>query len=152
MIESLQALFDRLCRGYPSAPALDAEDRLSSFYVRLIRLRQGRMTFSQHMELIALSGWVTALLACVVWDQNDRETAETARATAHRFAAEIGHSKLRAWTYELDAWFALADGRYADATSIAEAAQSIAGLNVAAGGSDRVRRISHAHQCELVLR
>jgi tetratricopeptide (TPR) repeat protein len=128
-IESLQALFDRLCRDYPSAPAPDLQDRLSSFYARLIGLRQGRMTFSQHRELIALSGWATALLACVVWDQNDREAAETARATAHRFAAEIGHSELRAWTYELDAWFALTDGRYADATSIAKAAQSIAGDN-----------------------
>jgi len=89
-----------------------------------VPVRQGRVTFSQHRELIALSGWVTALLACIVWDQNDHEAAETARATAHRFAAEIGHSKLHARTYELDAWFALTDGRYADATSTAKLARA----------------------------
>jgi len=129
MIETLQALFDRLCRDYPSAPAPELQERLRNFYARLIRLQHGRMTFGQHRELIALSGWAAALFACVVWDQNDREAAETARATAHLFAAEIGHSELRAWTYELDAWFALTDGRYADATSIAKAAQSIGGDN-----------------------
>ncbi len=61
-----------------------------------MRLRQGRMTFGQHKELIALSGWATALLACVDWDMNEREAAETARAATLRFAKEIDHPELMA--------------------------------------------------------
>ena len=89
------------------------------------------MTFGQHKELIALSGWATALLACVDWDMNEREAAETARAATLRFAKEIDHPELMAWSYEIQAWFALTEGRYSDVTSIAKAAQSIGGENSA---------------------
>jgi tetratricopeptide (TPR) repeat protein len=82
-------------------------------------------------ELIALSGWVTALLACVDWDMNECDAAETARAATFRFAKEIGHSELIAWSYEMQAWFALTEGRYSDVTSIAKAAQTLGGENSA---------------------
>lgn len=130
-IESLYTIFDKLCRDYPSASAPELQQKLKRLYARLMRLRQGRMTFAQHKELIALSGWVTALLACVDWDMNEREAAETARAATFRFAKEIGHSELIAWSYEMQAWFALTDGRHSDVTSIAKAAQTIGGENSA---------------------
>ena len=130
-IESLYTIFDKLCRDYPSSPAPDIQQRLKRLYARMMRLRQGRMTFGQHKELIALSGWVTALLACVDWDMNEREAAETARAATLRFAKEIDHSELIAWSYEIQAWFALTEGRYGDVTSIAKAAQNIGGKNSA---------------------
>jgi hypothetical protein len=79
-IESLYTIFDKLCRDYVSSPAPELQQGLKRLYARIMRLRQGRMTFRQHKELIALSGWVTALLACVDWDMNEREAAETARA------------------------------------------------------------------------
>ncbi len=62
---------------------------------------------------------------------NEREAAETARAATLRFAKEIGHSELIAWSYEIQAWFALTEGRYGDVTSIAKAAQNIGGENSA---------------------
>jgi len=130
-IESLYTIFDKLCRDYPSSPAPDIQQRLKRLYSRMMRLRQGRMTFGQHKELIALSGWVTALLACVDWDMNEREAAETARAATLRFAKEIGDSELIAWSYEIQAWLALTEGRYSDVTSIAKAAQNIGGENSA---------------------
>lgn len=130
-VESLYTIFDKLCRDYVSSPALEVQQGLKRLYARIMRLRQGRMTFAQHKELIALSGWVTALLACVDWDMNEREAAETARAATLRFAKEIDHSELIAWSYEIEAWFALTEGRYSDVTSIAKAAQSIGGENSA---------------------
>jgi tetratricopeptide (TPR) repeat protein len=128
-IESLYTIFDKLCRDYVSSPALELQQGLKRLYARIMRLRQGRMTFAQHRELIALSGWATALLACVDWDMNEREAAETARAATLRFAKEIDHKELIAWSYEIEAWFALTEGRYSDVTSIARAAQSIGGEN-----------------------
>jgi tetratricopeptide (TPR) repeat protein len=130
-IESLYTIFDKLCRDYVSSPAPELQQGLKRLYARIMRLRQGRVTFGQHKELIALSGWVTALLACVDWDMNEREAAETARAATLRFAKEIDHSELIAWSYEIQAWFALTEGRYSDVTSIAKAAQSIGGENSA---------------------
>lgn len=130
-IESLYTIFDKLCRDYVSSPALEVQLGLKRLYARIMRLRQGRMTFGQHKELIALSAWATALLACVDWDMNEREAAETARAATLRFAKEIDHHELMAWSYEIQAWFALTEGRYSDVTSIAKAAQSIGGENSA---------------------
>ncbi len=130
-IESLYTMFDKLCRDYPSLPARELQRKLKQFYGHIMRQRQGKMTFGQHKELLALSGWATALLACVDWDLNQREAAETARAATLRFAKEIGHSELSAWSYEMQAWFALTEGRYSDVTSIAKAAQTIGGENSA---------------------
>ena len=89
------------------------------------------MNLAQYKELVALSGWVTALLGCVEWDTNQREAAETARSATARFAGEIGHAELTAWSYEMQAWFALTEGRYSDVTRIAEAGQAIGGENSA---------------------
>jgi tetratricopeptide (TPR) repeat protein len=130
-IETLYTIFDKLCRDYPSVAAPELQQGLKRLYSRIMRLRQGRMTFVQHKELIALSGWTTALLACVDWDMNEREAAEAARAATLRFAKEIGHTELMAWSYEMQAWFALTEGRYSDVTSIAKAAQTIGGGNSA---------------------
>lgn len=130
-VESLYTIFDKLCRDYPIAPAPELQQKLKRLYARMMRLRQGRMTFAQHKELIALSAWVTALLACVDWDMNERDAAETARAATFRFAKEIGHAELTAWSYEMQAWFALTEGRFSDVTSIAKAAQTIGGSNSA---------------------
>ncbi len=130
-IESLYAVFDKLCRDYPSAAAPDLRQRLKRLYSRVMKLRQGRITLGQHRELIAISGWITALLACVDWDMNEREAAETARNATFRFAQDVGHSELVAWSHELQAWFALTEGRYGDVTNIASAATAAGGENSA---------------------
>jgi tetratricopeptide (TPR) repeat protein len=130
-IEGLYAVFDKLCRDYPSVPAVELQRKVKKLYRRLMSLRQGRMTFGQHKELLALSGWATALLACVDWDLNQREAAETARAASLRFAKEIEHGELTTWSFEMQAWFALTEGRYSDVTSIAKAAQTLGGENSA---------------------
>ena len=130
-IESLYTVFYKLCRDYLNVPAAELRRKLKRLYFHVMQLRQGRMTLAQHADLIAISGWITALLACVDWDMNQREAAEAARYASLRFAKEIGHSELTAWSYEMQAWFALTEGRYGDVVRTAQAAQSIAGENSA---------------------
>jgi tetratricopeptide (TPR) repeat protein len=130
-IDSLYAIFDKLCRDYPSVAAPELRQKLKRLYGRIMELRQGRITLAQHKELIAVSAWVAALLACVEWDMNEREAAETARNATLRFAKEIGHSELTAWSYEMEAWFALTEGRHGDVTRIARSGQEIGGENSA---------------------
>ena len=95
-IEGLYTLFDKLCRDYPSADAVELRQRLKRLFAKIVQLRRGRMNLAQYTELVALSGWVTALLGCVEWDTNQREAAETARSATARFAGEIGHTELTA--------------------------------------------------------
>lgn len=126
-IEALQVTFDKLCRDYPSAGAVDLKVGVQRLYTRVMRLRDGRATFDQHKDLMALSGWLTALHSCVDWDMNRREAAETARAATLRFGTEIGHTELIAWSRELETWFALTEGRYRDAVNIAAMASATGG-------------------------
>jgi tetratricopeptide (TPR) repeat protein len=130
-IDGLYAIFNRLCQDYPSAAAPELRQKAKRLYSRVMQLRQGRITFAQHRELIAVSAWVAALLACVEWDMNEREAAETARSATLRFAKEIDQAELTAWSYEMQAWFALTEGRYGDATRIASAGQEVGGENSA---------------------
>ena len=74
---------------------------------------------------------MAALLSCLEWDMNEREAAETARSATLRFAKEIDHAELTAWSYEMQAWFALTEGRYGDATKIAKAGLDVGGENSA---------------------
>jgi tetratricopeptide (TPR) repeat protein len=62
---------------------------------------------------------------------NEREAAETARNATFRFAQDVGHAELIAWSHELQTWFALTEGRFSDATSIASRAQAEGGENSA---------------------
>jgi tetratricopeptide (TPR) repeat protein len=130
-IDGLYAMFHKLCQDYPSAGAPELRHKVKRLYSRVMHLRQGRITLSQHRELIAVSAWVAALLSCVEWDMNEREAAETARSATLRFAKEIDHAELRAWSYEMQAWFALTEGRYGDAARIAQAGQEVGGENSA---------------------
>jgi tetratricopeptide (TPR) repeat protein len=124
-IDVLQSAFDKLCRDYPSADATELKLGVQRLYSRVMQLREGRITLDQHKDLIALSGWLTALHSCIDWDMNRREAAETARAATLRFGTEIGHGELIAWSRELETWFALTEGRYRDAANMAAMATSM---------------------------
>jgi hypothetical protein len=54
-----------------------------------------------------------------------RAAAEATRVAARQLGAESGHSEIVAWTYEMAAWFALTQGRYADVISNARVGQAI---------------------------
>jgi tetratricopeptide (TPR) repeat protein len=90
------------------------------------RLLEHRPTLGQHRRLLVAAGWLSVLLAQLLFDAGDREAAEASRDAAFRLAGQAGHAELAAWAVEALALWALADGRYRDALELAQAGQDLA--------------------------
>ncbi|MBV9448968.1 MAG: hypothetical protein JO345_24025 [Streptosporangiaceae bacterium] len=120
-LELLASSTDRLCREYPTVDprVLSGEARSSLRFVT--DLLGKRVTLRQHRELVVIAGWLSALLACTAYDAGDRLTAETARIMTRQFGEHADHSELVAWSFEIAAWYALVEGRFADCAALCEA-------------------------------
>ena len=90
------------------------------------RLLEHRPTLGQHRRLLVAAGWLSVLLAQLLFDAGDREAAEASRDAAFRLAGQAGHAELAAWAVEALALWALADGRFRDALELAQAGQDLA--------------------------
>jgi transcriptional regulator with XRE-family HTH domain len=131
-VEMLQASADGLCRDYPTVDAhiLSGQARTHLDYVT--GLLGGRVTLAQHRDLLVVAGWLSALLACTCYDTGDRSAAETARRMTRQFGEHAGHGELVAWSFEIAAWYALVEGRTAQAVALCEAGLAQAGTSNAA--------------------
>jgi tetratricopeptide (TPR) repeat protein len=127
-LDTLQEAAELLCRAYPSASAAELRTRTKQRLTYVSRLLQGRLTLSQHRELLVTIGWLALLLGCVHYDLGEREQAEAARQAAYQAGLQAGHGEIIAWSYEMAAWFALTEGRYHDVVDYARAGQQHAGL------------------------
>jgi transcriptional regulator with XRE-family HTH domain len=90
------------------------------------RLLQGRLTLGRHRRLLVAAGWLSLLLARLHFDAGDREAAEADRDTALRLACQADDGELAALAVELLACWALADGRFGDALTLARNGQDLA--------------------------
>ncbi|WP_133061592.1 hypothetical protein [Streptosporangium minutum] len=130
-LEALSEAVDLLCRAYPVVSAATLRDRTQKRLAQVNGLLGGRITLAQHRELLAITGWLTALLGCVHYDLGEREEAETARRAAYEMGRQVGHGELMGWAYEMSAWFALVEGRYEDVVTAARMGQAVAGQSSA---------------------
>lgn len=128
-LEALEEAADLLCRAYPSAPALELRKRTKQRLAYVLRLLDGRLTLSQHRELLATAGWLSLLLGCLHYDLGEREHAEAARQAAYQMGKATSHNQLMAWAFEMAAWFALVEGRYRDVIQFAQSGQREAGVS-----------------------
>ncbi|MYS79854.1 hypothetical protein [Embleya scabrispora] len=120
-IDAIAASVDRLCRAYPymSAPELHRQARQGLRFVT--GLLEGRTTLRQHRELLVAVGWLFLLSGCLEYDMGHRRMAEVSRAAALNVGIEAGHGEIAAWSWEMEAWFALTQGRYSDVLAAVEA-------------------------------
>ncbi|SNT58790.1 hypothetical protein SAMN05216276_10714 [Streptosporangium subroseum] len=130
-LEALAEAVDLLCRAYPVVSAATLRDRTQKRLAQITRLLSGRITLTQHRELLVITGWLTALLGCVHYDLGEREEAETARRAAYEMGRQVDHGELMGWAHEMSAWFALVEGRYEDVVTAARMGQAIAGQSSA---------------------
>jgi len=89
-------------------------------------LLDGRLTLSQHRDLVILAGWLAAILACLVSDIGDRHAAAAWSLDALERGKEAESAELTAWAYEIRALLAFYAGRHAETVHAAQAGQSIA--------------------------
>lgn len=131
-LEGLRITVDRLCGDYPHLPA----DRLLLEGRRWLRRITGvldrRLTLRQHREVLALAGWLAALVGCIEYDAADRPAAEATRRAALELGAESGHPEITAWAHEMRAWFALTRGDYRGVIAAADAGHAAAPVSGAA--------------------
>jgi hypothetical protein len=156
-LEGLDRAVDRLCRAYPSSSphilAPSVQQRLR--YAR--RLLDGKLTLSQHRQLLVASGWLAALLACLQFDIGDREAAEASRDMAFQLGREAGHQEVVAWSFELLAWFALVDHRFQDTVEFARtglqwAANASAGVQLTVQEAKAWSRLGNRREAEDAMR
>jgi len=111
----------RLCRDYPVVDPHVLSVRARKHLQYVTGLLDKRATLTQHRELLVIAGWLSALLACTLYDAGDPAAAETARRMTRQFAEHAEHAELMAWAFEIAAWYALVEGRFPRVVKLCEA-------------------------------
>jgi len=131
-LELLQESADRLCRDYPTVDPRVLSDQARTRLGYVTDLLGKRVTLAQHRELLMVAGWLSALLACTLYDAGDPGAAEAARRMTRQFGQHAVHGELTAWSFEIAAWYALVEGRFAQAVKLCEGGLAHAGISNAA--------------------
>ncbi|WP_405176890.1 XRE family transcriptional regulator [Nocardia sp. NBC_01377] len=126
-LDAIRITAERLCCEYPVADphALHAEG--TSWLRRITSLLDGRLTLTQHREILVLAGWVALLVGCVDYDLGRRTSAEATRRAARSLGEEADHPEIVGWAAEMAAWFALTQGNYRGAIEAVDTAPRGAG-------------------------
>lgn len=120
-LESIEQGIDQLARAYPYADADYLHQRTRRGLRYVTEQLESRMTLRQHRELLVDTGWLFLLNACVQYDRGQRDAANLSRAAALRIGDEAGHGEIKAWAWEIEAWFALTQSRWQDMLTAVEA-------------------------------
>jgi hypothetical protein len=124
-LDTMSITVERLCSEYPYMPSADLRAEAQEWMAKLIALLNGRLTLSQHREVLVLAGWLALLVGCVEYDAKVPR-AETTRQAAASLGKEAEHAGIMAWAQEMTCWFALTQGRYRLVTEAARAGHEIA--------------------------
>ena len=139
--EAMAGLERAVARLQRAALATPPEELIPSVRARRRyagRLLEGPLALGRHRRLLVAAGWLSLLLARLHFDAGDREAAEADRDTAFRLACQADHAELAALAAELLTSWALADGRFDDALTLARTGQDLAPPAIAAA-------LQHAH-------
>ncbi|HEV2257755.1 MAG TPA: tetratricopeptide repeat protein [Streptosporangiaceae bacterium] len=128
-LEMLQQSADRLCRDYPVVDPRVLSDQARTRLGYVTGLLGKRVTLAQHRELLVVAGWLSALLACTLYDAGDPGAAETARRMTGQFGHHADHGELVAWSFEIASWYALVEGRFAQTVALCEGGLAHAGTS-----------------------
>jgi hypothetical protein len=126
-LESLESATDDLCRDYGHEPVREIVSLAQKRLALVGRLLQEAMRPADRRRLLVISGWLSAILGCALFDMGQRRRAETHRAAVRDLAVKAGHAELAAWAIETTTWFALTEGRFADALASVEAGEVLTG-------------------------
>src|SRR5258708_4398484 len=106
-IDALRLTTDRLCSDYPFLPSDQLLVEGRNWLRRLNSLREGRLTLTQHREILVLAGWLALLIGCVEYDSGRRHEAEITRRAALSIRTETDNAEINAWAPEGPAWMCL---------------------------------------------
>jgi transcriptional regulator with XRE-family HTH domain len=111
-LDTVDVIVDRLCRDYSREPAAWLLPKVDDRLRRVLRLLDGHTRLDEHRRLLVATGWLETLRATVAFDLRDRAAAEASRSVALRLGVHAGHPEIVAWTFELQAWWALVERQF----------------------------------------
>lgn len=122
----LQITVEQLCSEYPFVPADQLLIESRTWLRRMMTLLDGKVTLNQRREILAMAGWLAALVGCVEYDSTYKSAAEATRKAAWSLGEESGSADVMAWSQEMRAWFALTRGDYREVLDAADTGHAIA--------------------------
>jgi transcriptional regulator with XRE-family HTH domain/tetratricopeptide (TPR) repeat protein len=128
-IELIELHIHNICCAYAYMPSGELLSQIRGWQAHVAGMLDARKTLSQHRDLLASAGWLFLIGGCVEYDMGKRETAELSRRSALEIAREIGHAEIAGWAWEMEAWFALTQGRVSDIISACEAGHRADSVN-----------------------
>jgi transcriptional regulator with XRE-family HTH domain len=154
--DTLTITVERLCSEYAYLPSADLRRESQAWMTKLVQLLDGRLTLTQHREVLVLAGWLALLVGCVEYDSQDLRAAEATRKAAATLGQEAGHAEIMAWAQEMSCWFALTQGRYRQVIEAARAGHQMApheAVSVQLAGQEAKAwaRMGDRRQVELAL-
>ncbi|WP_228001224.1 XRE family transcriptional regulator [Nocardia australiensis] len=118
-LDAVRITAERLCCEYPYADPQELHSEGTAWLRRITSLLDGRLTLSQHREILTLAGWVALLVGCVDYDLGRHTAAEATRRAARTLGQEAENAEIVGWSAEMAAWFALTQGNYRGAIEAA---------------------------------
>ena len=119
-LERLEATVFELCCQYPSRNAAELRREAQSWLRHISGILHRPIGLKQHQEFLVSAGWLALLVGCLEYDLGFQAGAEATRVAARQLGEESRHSEILAWSYEMTAWFALTQGRFANVVSAAQ--------------------------------
>lgn len=123
-LDAVRITAERLCCEYAYADPHELHAEGTAWLRRITSLLDGRLTLSQHREILVLAGWVALLVGCVDYDLGHRAGAEATRRAADSLGREAGNPEIVGWAAEMSAWFALTQGNFRGAIDVSEKAMA----------------------------
>jgi tetratricopeptide (TPR) repeat protein len=155
-METIEAAVDQVCSDYPHVAAPELYPHITGWLQHVVGLTERRTTLRQHRDLLVSAGWLFLIGGCVEYDMGWRQSAELSRTAALNIARETGHGEIAAWAWEMEAWFALTQGRYHDVMAACDAGHSAdsthsVGVQLYAQQAKAYARLGDSKQVRLVL-
>jgi len=155
-LEGLRITVDRLCSEYPHLSSETLRVEGQQWLRRITDLLDGRLTLTEHREVLTLAGWLALLVGCVEYDMGLRGPAEATRQCAMSLGKEAGNAEIMGWAHEMAAWFALTQGDYRGVIIASEAGREVAGghsvaVQLAAQKAKAWARLGDRRQVEVAL-
>jgi hypothetical protein len=156
-IEAMHVAVERLNCDYSHLPPESLLIEGRAWLQRLNSLREGRLTLSQHREVLSLAGEVARLVGCVEYDLGQRDAAEATRRAALTLGIESGNADVVGWAHEMRSWYALTQGQYRAAIVAARAGLEAVGsthsvaVQLSAHQAKAWARIGDRRQVEVAL-
>ena len=122
----LERTVERLQRAALATPPEELIGAVRSRRRYAGRLLEGRLTLGRHRRLLVAAGRLSLLAARLHDDAGDREAAGADRDTAFRLACQADDGELAALAIELLAAWALVDGHFDHALTLARSGQDLA--------------------------